>query len=329
PTVYVSTNHLFLAESAQDWWWHSWEGNEGERLNLHAFDITDGGMEYAGSGRVEGVPVNQFALDEHDGVLRVATWTGGNRWWWTDSAIESRLYTLRIDANALTPLGELRGIAPGEQLFAARFAGDVAYLVTFEQIDPLFTVDLSDPANPAIIGELEVPGFSTYLHALDGGRLLAVGVGGDETGATWNTVVSLFDVSTLAAPALLARYDFARDDSGWNWSEALYEHKAFQFHAERGLLALPLGASRVSNDIWEWSSTLELVKVEGDALSAYGSVDHSAYFDSDDGSYHYSPDIRRSFFIGDFIYAISAKAVTVHPADNPAVTVADALISTN
>lgn len=326
PTVYVSAEHLFLAESAQDWWWFSWNDDEGERLNLHAFDIANGGMEYVGSGRVEGVPVNQFALDEHDGVLRVATWTGGNRWWWTDAAIESRLYTLRIDANALMPLGELKGIAPGEQLFAARFAGDVAYLVTFEQIDPLFTVDLADPAKPAILGELEVPGFSTYLHPLDNGRLLAVGVGGDETGASWNTVVSLFDVSDLTSPALLARHDFARDNDGWNWSEALYEHKAFQFHATRGLLALPLGASRVSNDIWEWSSTLELVKVEGDALYAYGSIDHSAYFDSDDGSYYYSPEIRRSFFIGDFIYAISARAVTVHPADNPAIIVADALI---
>ncbi|HEX6928159.1 MAG TPA: beta-propeller domain-containing protein, partial [Gammaproteobacteria bacterium] len=325
PTVYVSADHLFLAESAQDWWWYSWNDDAGERLNLHAFDLAGGGMEYLGSGRVEGTPVNQFSLDEHDGVLRIATWIGGNRWWWTDTAIETRLYTLEIGSNALTPLGELAGIAPGEQLFAARFAGDIAYLVTFEQIDPLFTIDLSDPAKPSIVGELEVPGFSTYLHPLENGRLLAVGVGGDETGATWNTVVSLFDVSDLAAPALLARHDLSRDNSGWSWSEALYEHKAFQFHAGSGLLALPLGAYRVSNDIWEWSSTLEMIKVENDQLSAQGSIDHTAYFDSSDSGY--SPDIRRSFFIDDFIYAISGKAVSVHAMDNPAVTVADALIT--
>ncbi|HEX7046610.1 MAG TPA: beta-propeller domain-containing protein [Gammaproteobacteria bacterium] len=329
PTVYVSSNHLFLAESAQDWWWYSWNDDDAERLNVHAFAIADNGLAYVGSGRVEGAPINQFAMDEHDGVLRIATWVGGNRWWWTDAAIESRLYTLRIDANALTPLGEITGIAPGEQLFAARFVDDIAWLVTFEQIDPLFTVDLSNPAKPVIAGELKIPGFSMYLHPLENNRLLAVGIGGDETGANWNTVVSLFDVSDISAPALLAQHDLTNDDMDWSQSEALYEHKAFQFHAQRGLLALPLGASHVSNGIWEWSSTLELVKVEDDQLSTQGSIDHSAYFGSNDSGYYYSPDIRRSFFIGDFIYAISAKAVSIHPADNPAIVVADAVIPVN
>jgi len=327
PVVYVSANHLFLAESAQDWWWYWWNETEDERLNIHAFDTADGGMRYAGSARAQGAPINQFALDDHEGVLRIATWTGGNRWWWTDAAVESRVYTFGIRANALEPLGELTGIAPGEQLFAARFLGDTAYLVTFLQIDPLFSIDLADPAHPSILGELEVPGFSTYLHPLENDRLLAVGVGGDESGATWQTVVSLFDVSNRSAPALLARHDLARDNSGWSWSEALYEHKAFQFESTRGLLAAPLGAARVTNGIWEWTSTLELVKVDADRLLAHGSVDHSTYFDSHDNGYFYSPDIRRSFFIDDYLYAVSSKAVTVHPASNPAVIVADALIA--
>ena len=327
PTVHVSENHLVLAESAQNWWWYWWEDNNEERLNLHAFDVTDGDVDYLGSARATGMPINQFALDEYEGVLRVATWTGGNRWWWSDAPIESQVHTFAINAGELQKLGALNGIAAGEQLFAARFLGDTAYLVTFEQIDPLFTIDLSDPANPAILGELEVPGFSTYLHPLNGGRLLSIGVGGDANGATWNTTVSLFDVSDLSAPALLMRHDLANDNNGWNWSDALYEHKAFQFHEAFGLLALPLSATRTTNDYWEWISTLELVKVENDVLSTYGSIDHSAYFSSTD--YGYSPEIRRSFFIGDHIYAISSKAVTVHDRGNPAVVVADALFSAN
>lgn len=327
PVVYMSAEHLYLAESAQDWWWFTWNDESEERLNLHAFKLDAGSIEYLDSVRTDGAPINQFALDEFDGNLRIATWTGGARWWWTDRDIESQLHTFAIDADGLQPLGSLIGIAPGEQMFAARFVDDTAYLVTFEQIDPLFVIDISDPSNPVITGELEVPGFSTYLHPIANNHLLAVGIGGDEDGVTWSTVVSLFDVNDPAAPALIAQHDFAHEDGDWNWSEALYEHKAFQFHADRGLLALPLGASREDNGIWSWTSTLELVEVDGQTLSSYGSIDHSTYFSSTDDGYYWSPDIRRSFFIGDYIYAISSKAVSVHPADNPATTVADALLN--
>lgn len=325
PVVSVSSEHLFVAEAAQNWWWFRWNGDSPGRLNLHAFRLGDDSVTPVGSARIHGAPINQFAMDEHEGVLRVATWDGAGAWWGATGNISSSIFTLSIEENALSPLGEIRDIAPGEQLFAARFLDEMAYLVTFEMIDPLFTIDLSDPANPAIVGELKIPGFSTYLHPLANDHLLAVGIGGDDNGATWNTVVSLFDVSNAADPLMISQYDLAHDNSGWNWSEALYEHKAFQFRDDLGLLSVPLAASRVTNGTWEWVSSLELVRQDGDTLSHYGSIDHSSYFASTD--YGYSPDIRRSFFIGDFIYAISSKAVTVHPVENPSVVVADALIA--
>lgn len=327
PVVYMSEEHLYLAESAQDWWWFAWNDESEERLNLHAFELDAGGIAYLDSVRTNGAPINQFALDEHDDVLRIATWTGGARWWWTDRDIESQLHTFAIDAGRFEPLGSLTGIAPGEQLFAARFNGDTAYLVTFEQIDPLFVIDLADASNPVILGELEVPGFSTYLHSIGEGRLLAVGVGGDDTDVNWNAVVSLFDVSDPSMPTLAAQHDFAYENGDWNWTEAMYEHKAFQYHTERGLLAVPLGASRSINGVWQWISTLELVQVSGDKLIGAGSIDHSSYFSSNDSSFYWSPDIRRSFFIGDYIYAISSKAVSVHPLDNPAIKITDALLN--
>lgn len=328
PTVYASRQRLYIAESAQDWWWFDWAENSGHPLNVHFFNIEDTDVHYIASARAEGMPVNQFALDEHDGVLRVATTLGG---WWTNTPAETRIYTFGVEAQQLRPLGKLTGIAPNERLFAARFAGDTGYLVTFETIDPLFTIDLADPANPAIIGELEIPGFSTYLHRVADDRLLAVGRGGDDTGANWNTTVSLFDVGDLTTPSLLDRQEFANDNDGWSWSEALHEHKAFQFHESSGLLALPFGASRETDGTWEWVSTLELVKLEDDALHRYGSIDHSSYFDShgETALWYSSPDIRRSFFVGGYIYAISSKAVTVHPLANPSVVAADALIPSN
>lgn len=327
PVVYVSQQHLYLAERAQDWWWFEWNRDSDDKVNLHAFSLDETSIEHIGSTRTTGTPINQFALDEHEGVLRMATWTGGTRWWWRDEPLESQLHTFRVNEDSLEALGSIGEIAPGERMFAARFVDDTAYLVTFELIDPLFVIDLSDPSRPAITGELKVPGFSTYLHPLANNHLLSVGIGGDEDGVTWNTVVSLFDVNAPAAPALVAQYDFAHAAGNWNSSEALYEHKAFQFHAERGLLALPLSASYEENGIWSWLSRLELVKVEGQTLSNHGSIDHAMYFSSNDNGYYWSPEIRRSFFIGDFIYAISAKAVSVHPADNPAITIADALLT--
>ncbi|MBW3568200.1 MAG: beta-propeller domain-containing protein, partial [Proteobacteria bacterium] len=247
PVVYMSRQHLYLAESAQAWWWFAWNDNGAEKLNVHAFTLAAGSVDYLDSVRTIGAPINQFALDEYDNTLRMATWTGGARWWWADQPIESQLHTFSIDSDGLAMRGSLDGIAPGEQLFAARFVDDTAYLVTFEQIDPLFVIDLSDPSRPAVLGELEVPGFSTYLHPLPENRLLAVGIGGDDEGVNWNTVVSLFDVSEPTKPSLAARHDFNYENGDWNWTEALYEHKAFQYHTERGLLAIPMDASRNSN----------------------------------------------------------------------------------
>jgi len=176
-------------------------------------DITDpaGVMELGGIATVPGMVADRFKMDEFAGVLRVFSNTGWN---------SRQTFITTITAADMTALGQttLDGAA-GETLFATRFDGPRAYAVTYLVIDPLFVIDLSDPANPVVSGELKVPGWSTHIQPM-GDRLLALGV--DDTEGR-RASVSLFDVSDPAAPALLDRESFGSD---WTWSTAYEDVKA-------------------------------------------------------------------------------------------------------
>lgn len=327
PTLYSSGEYMYIAESANDWWWFWWNEDHPEQLNLHMFDIrTPGESIYLGSGRVEGTLINQFAMDEHEGYLRVATTTNRwARWWLEDPAVpENHIFVLGLQGRELVEVGHLGGIAENESIFAARMIGDRGYLVTFEQIDPLFTLDLSDPTNPRVVGELELPGFSTYIHPIADDMLLTIGVGGDETGANWRTQISMFDVSDFAQPQVFSQEALVSEDE-WGWSEALYEHKAFQYWAPKKLLAIPLSSySEDGPERWTYLSKLELVTVDPDSgLARYGTIDHSGFYNSDPEHYWWYRDIRRSIFMGDFVYAISDRGITAHHLDELATPVAE------
>ena len=320
-TIYASSDTVLLAEPAQDWWWY-WENDEYEEAtNIHRFEssLTDG-LKYSGSGRVRGTVLDQFSLSEYEGVIRVATTTDQwNRWWIEDPPPpENHLYMLSGE-NDLEVVGYLDDIAVGERLWSARLIQDRGYLVTAQNIDPLWTIDLSDPENPTIMGELEVPGVSTYVHPLEDDHLLTIGWGGDDQGFDGSIQVSLFDVSDFTNPT---RKDvltlFAAEGDGWSsWgtSEALHEHKAFQYWAPKKLLAVPLSASRYLMDEFEYGyeyvSKLMLVSVDTTSgLTIYGDIDHSAFYNDDPSYYWCYQDVRRSIFMGDYIYAISDRGVT-------------------
>ena len=322
PTIFSSQANLYIAESANDWWWYWWNTEQSEQLNIHKFDIKEPGQsKYLGSGRVTGVLHNQFSLGENGDYLHVATTE--NRWnrWWVDTTTQTQadnhVFVLALSGSELQTVGHLGGIAAGERIFSARFVGDRGYLVTFRNIDPLFTLDLSVPADPRIKGELKVPGFSTYIHPFDNDKLLTIGVGGDETNANWRTQISLFDVSDFSQPSLVDKEELTTEGN-WGWSEAQYEHKAFQYWAPKGLLAVPLSSySQVNTQngyaSYQYTSRLELISVEpATGLSRYGSIDHSHLFNSQQNHYWYYRDVRRSIFMGEFIYAISDRGISVH-----------------
>ncbi len=321
PTVYASDDTMVLTEPAHGWWWF-WNGEtDPEQLNIHTFDVSvPGETQYMASGRVEGLLFDQFSIDEEDDRIRVAT--TDNRWarWWVEDAPapDNHVFVLERDGSSLVTVGHLGGLAPNESIFAARFVSDRLFLVTFEQIDPLFTIDLSDPTTPTLAGELHIPGFSTYLQALDDDHLLAIGVGGDEDGATWGqTQISLFDTENFAAPQLADTLRLAPEGQ-WAWSEAQYEHKAFQYWAPKQLLAVPVSSYRDLGDTdgdgyyeWTYLSKLELINVTDTGLSLKGAIDHSSYYNTG-SDYWYYRDIRRTIFMGDYLYAISDRGITVH-----------------
>ena len=327
--VYASTNDLVIAEPAQDWWWY-WNNDQfDEATNLHRFDIRNPGKAvYTGSGRVPGTVRDQFALSEYQGTLRVSSTTGQwNRWWMKDPTPPSNHVFVLEGQNRLAIVGSIGGIAEGEMLWASRFINDKAYLVTFRNTDPLWTIDLSDKTNPRIIGALQVPGVSTYIHPVGEHHLLTIGYGGDATNVNWSSQISLYDVSDFAHPKLLDELGFAQPaGDGWSsaYSEATWEHKAFTFWSPLSMLAVPMSTFRNQcNNVgvcsYDYQSVLQLVNVDvqNGKLSKYGSVDHSQFFNAQPGVYWGYTDIRRSIFMNDrdncsSIYAISDKGVTAN-----------------
>ena len=341
PQVYASADVLVLAESSFSGWWFWGNDDMDETTNLHTFDISaPDATLYTGSGRIDGTVLNQFSISEHEGVLRVATTVGQWARWWMEGPepMSSQLVTLvrsvdlETDQQVLVEAGKVDGIAPGERIWSARFDGDRAYIVTFEQIDPLWVIDVADETNPTILGELKVPGVSTYIHPLSKDHLLTIGFGPaneDGTGLDWaGTQLSLFDISDATDPQqsdVLRLSPVSKANEymwTWSWSEANYEHKAFQYWAPKSMLAVPLSTYRWVNTnedggygygYYEYITKLMLVDVnESDgSLSVYGEVNHSSLFDTDGESYWWDDrNIRRSIFMGDFVYAISSAGVT-------------------
>lgn len=337
PLVYASKDVMVITDTAWDWWWF-WGADDMDTMtNIHTFDISNPGTTlYTGSGRVEGTILNQFSISEFEGVVRVAVTTGQwARWWMEDpEPMVSHVVTLgrQVDESGnqiLSEIGRVGDIAPNETIWSARFVEDRAYIVTFENMDPLWTIDLSDPTNPEIMGELHVPGVSTYIHPLSDDMLLTIGMGpaDEETGLglDWSsTRLSTFDVSNFSNPQLAQTLTVSPvndpEDSRWSWaySEASYEHKAFQYWAPKGLLAIPQATYSYDyddNSYWgryTFVSKLILTSVNetSGSLEYYGEVNHSDFYNGDDSGWWGETSIRRSIFMGDYIYAISAGGIT-------------------
>jgi len=200
------------------------------------------------------------------------------------------------DDDSLTHVGALE-LAEGETLRATRFDGDRAYIVTFEQVDPLFIVDLSDPANPTALGELEVPGWSNYLQVLDNGRLFSLGVDDGRV------ALSLFDVADPTAMSLLSRVHLGVEGRS-SWSEGNYDEKAISLFEDEGLVLVPFQYSETVDDQWLYHRALQIVEMDDDALTLRGVI-------------HQGDHIRRATRLGaDNIVSVSnEELVTASLAD--------------
>ena len=284
---------------------------------IYKFNLGDT-VAYAAEGKVDGEILNQFSLGEYEGVLRIATTTGAT---W-DGTSKNHVFCLENNGGKLDVIGSIKDLAPGERLYSARFMGDKGFLVTFIQVDPLFTLDLSDPENPKVLGELEMPGFSTYLHPLNDNYLLSIG---EDTKLEGDLVkigglqLSIYDISDFANPTLLHTEKIG--DSG-TYSEALYNHKAVTFWPEKNLMALPVNLTEIKNpdDPEDWgSNTFNGVYVyrltEDYDFEFLGRIPMFAWDESDINNWMYYPSWYRGVFIDDYVYSVTSSMVKAAPVD--------------
>jgi uncharacterized secreted protein with C-terminal beta-propeller domain len=302
-SVYASTSSLYVSAAHWGNWWDVTD--TGSTTNIYRFDLESVDVPLTAMGAVPGLTLNQFSLDETaDGLLRVATTSGFGE------AASSGVYVLAAAAGNLQTIGSVSGLARGERIYSVRFIGDRGYVSTFRQIDPLFVIDLADPTRPRVLGELKVPGFSSYLHPLDAGHLLGIGRDVDPvTGRVLGLQLSIFDVRDAASPKRTATYTFPGD--GWeSWSEALWDHRALSWFAAQGILALPV----MQGGWWEGSNGLVVFKVDPASSEAFTNL----------GQITHDGPVQRSLRIGEYLYSVSAGQVKVHRLADPTVEVGSA-----
>jgi hypothetical protein len=315
-TVYASSTNLYVATRR----WVDWSVLDEEeaiseaetiRTHIHQFDIAGAdGAEYLASGSVNGYLLNQFAMSEHDGHLRVASTNEPSLSWWFDEdrPSVSRIDVLARDGRQLRVVGSVGGLGEGERIFAVRFIGEVGYVVTFRQTDPLYTIDLSDPEDPRVVGELKILGYSAYLHPIGEGLILGIGQDADEQGRTRGAQVSVFDVSDLANPTRIHQYTLK--DS---FSEVEWDHRAFLYWAPEEIAVMPVSwwDQDAQSGSWDGRTGAFVLSVGAGGIRQRATIEHEIKNASGiseeelrNMSWWLLP-IRRSLVVGDTLFTLS------------------------
>jgi len=327
--VYASLENLYVAST--DYQYRPYRsgmiGQEAEKTTIFKFKLDGPRTNYLASAEVPGTVLNQFSMDESGGYFRIATTRGQvSR---EGSSSTNNVYVLD---SRLEMAGKLEGLAPGEEIYSARFMGDRAYLVTFKKVDPFFVLDLSDPGNPKVLGALKIPGYSDYLHPYDENHIIGIGkntmeANPEEGNFAWyqGIKIAIFDVSDFAHPREMFKADIG--DRGTD-SYALNDHKAFLFDRDKNLLVLPVllaeldPEQKASQDAqafdygkytYQGAYVYDISLENGIRLK--GRVTHLddpseltgdyGYYDSDDA-------VKRSLYIGNSLYTVSDATVKIN-----------------
>jgi inhibitor of cysteine peptidase len=276
---------------------------------INKLSVDRGEIEVEGNGKVPGHVINQFSLDEDDGVLRIAT-TVSQRWSrFNKGRTESTNNVYALDGD-MEIIGELEGLAEGEQIYSTRFMGDKLYMVTFRQVDPFFVIDLGNPRDIKELGELKIPGFSRYLHPYDEDTIIGIGQDATATGRTKGLKISLFDVSDFENPEEIAKFV---TEERYAQSTALYEHKAFLFSKDKELLVIPAYSyDWDDNDGYNGAFVFHITK---DEIELRGLIDHSMAADAG-YRYRYSARVERSLWIEELLYTKSPTLLRINEIDD-------------
>ncbi len=348
-TMFVSRQNIFLASQHFPYYplktTSGIESSSSDQTTtiLHKISINTGNISYIAQGEVPGTIINQFSMDEHNGFFRIAT-TSWN-YQAENSQTSNNVYVLD---SSLAVVGKIENIAPGESIYAVRFLGNRAYLVTFVQVDPLFTIDLSDPFNPRILGELKIPGFSEYLHPYDENHIIGIGKEVDPSidaekvhtpGAVYYTAIlglklALFDVSDIEHPVEEAKVVIGNRGTD---SPALYDHKAFLFDKDKQLLVIPVSLYEIPQKIFNDINETGITDIQSDwgqftfqgayvykltlenGFEYQGRITHqsSEQIAQQTKEYYWywgssNTDITRSLYIGSVLYTISGAMVKMN-----------------
>ena len=307
-TMYVSLNNMYIT-------YPTW--SDGQYTSIYRVSIEEGNLTFQAKGAVAGSVLNQYSMDEYNEHFRLATTN------WKDTT-QNTIYVVNMN---LTTVGsvELKNAEIRETIMSARFIGNKAYIVTFEQKDPFFVLDMSNPTDPRVAGELEIPGYSSYLHPYDESNIIGLGI---EDNAV---KLSLFDVTDISYPTEIAKYTVQGD---YSHSDALYDPKAFLFNRAKQLLVIPVSITQygiVDGDIsppigdevsiapmtggyWQGAYVFRLSLTGGFELR--GGITHhenssQLYYYGD-----YNFNVVRALFIGNTLYTVSNAKVQLNSLDN-------------
>ncbi|MBR2587992.1 MAG: beta-propeller domain-containing protein [Bacilli bacterium] len=278
-TVYASSKNLYIVQE-------KYSTNNTTRSTIYKFNLDAGKIKLQAEGTVKGYLDDQFSMDEYEGNLRVATTLN------VGGVTKNQLYVL--DEN-LEKIGYIKNMAIDEKIYSVRFIGKVGYIVTFKQIDPLFVIDLSDPQNPQIKGELKIPGYSAYLHPYDDTHIIGIGYNTETTdyGATRNAnmKMSMFDVSDLENPKEIFSIDIGDE---YAYSEITYNHQALFYNKNMNLIGFPTTYN--SKEYKDSKSGFSIFKIDlNKGFEKYGEI-----LDKTD----YSNSPQRVIYIEDTLYTI-------------------------
>ena len=273
-TVYASPTSLYVAVTG------GWERDD---TSIHRFDLAGADRtDYRASGQVPGDLLDQFSMSEYKGVLRVATTAASG------AKSQSFVTALEPHSGRMARIGQVGGLGKGERIFAVRFIEDRGYVVTFRQVDPLFTLDLADPTRPRVRGELKIAGFSAYLHPVGPHQLLGVGQDAFSRDGGSSTELSLFDVADPAAPRLLSRVTVGR----FTTSSVEYDHHAFLWWDPLRLAVIPVSGE------------------DGTTEAAAFNVDHGKITAA--GSSHENGFVLRTLIVAGRLLTLSDHALSVY-----------------
>lgn len=304
--IYVSNNNLYFACRKYN---TAVYGTSNIETNIYKFNLSDGAAVYSKRANIDGAVLNQFSMDERNNSFRVAS---------TEMKDGKQSNNIFIFNSDFEKCGEIRDAAVGEKIYSVRFLGDRAYMVTFENTDPLFVIDLKNPNNPSILGSLKIPGYSNYLHPYDENHLIGLGndvISYNNAIYSEGVKISMFDVSDVSNP--IEKFSEIVGSRGTG-SPALKNHKAFLFNKDKNILSIPISlyVSNEDTPISEYGSfayqgayVYSINTEKGFILE--GRITHLNKENSESDNFLYDENlmINRIIYIGDNLFTVSNSKI--------------------